>query len=126
MPPLQTAQLGVRDIRADRRDGPDAARVLRHAGQDRAIVGAMRARLHQNDLLETEHVVKLEQLLDAGVARGVGAVGLIREVTFRPEDMDMGIIGAVRHLETRRMWVGIPWRAERQIAGHGRLRWWGR
>ena len=91
---MQPLQFGVAHVAPDGRDSARSALAREQRVDHRAVVGAMTRRLHDDVAIEAETVAKREQLRLAGVARGVFALGRVRELGPRPKHMAMRVDGS--------------------------------
>ena len=98
---VELAQLGVGDVRPDGRDAACPAAGRPHGVDHRAVVRAVAGGLDDDVAADPEVVAQREQLLLAGVARGVLALRREGELVARPEDVAVRVDRADREREGR-------------------------
>ena len=79
--------------------------------EQRGVVGAVAARLHEHGPRQPEALLEAREVIDAGVGRRVAAGGREREAMGGPEHVAVGVARRRWWLElSRRVRVGMRWR----------------
>jgi len=79
---------------------------------DHAVVGTVAACVHEHRTRQAERRLQLAKTLERCIGRRVAAIGRIRILVGRPEDVAMRITGALRRAVRRRACIRI-----RSLAG---------
>ena len=104
---VERADLIRGNVRLDHGDAAQPLPAARQRVEQRAVVGAVDARLHQHRAVDPEHAEQMQIVVERRIRRRVDALLRVGEGIGRTADMGVGIAGAGRQPRARRAGIAI-------------------
>jgi hypothetical protein len=109
----------MRSVRVDHCNAPSSGTETMQRVEHAGIVGAVDARLHNDDTLQAEGLLVNDQTSERSGTRHVRSVGRQRKTVVGAENVHMAVAGSSRHLETERTMLGFEYSADGSCDGGG-------
>jgi hypothetical protein len=115
---VERADLVRGNVRLDHRDAAQPLATPRQRIEQRAIVGAVDARLHQHRALDPEHAEQVQVVFQRRIRWRVDSLVCIGKALGGPANVRMGVAGARRQSRARRAGISVGRRTRKIGCSH--------